>query len=410
MKHAAIIPLIGGEILASDEVYGTQPEYILTYSGFTDNEKHLINHYKENGYEVPYHVLDSENAPKTFESVDVVSSVCPCAGLSSYHSSYGEHNPNNQWMEKSTHMVLNEIRPKVLWGENAPALATSVGKFMREKLNKVADKAGYNMSIFVTKTLLHGNPQIRRRTFYFFWRRDVFDNKIPLFNYYKREHPTVRDLLVETKNNFQSEPINPKIPSQDDPYYKYFLEEVKGGMTHGEFSQSLLDDPDFNRPSFNVESEMILGMKVPYADVAKWMRAQGHDREADKCERRDAKLKSGKGVMWRGTIIPVHHIGAFVVHMPFVVAHPVEDRYINYREAMTIMGLPQNYELLDKEKSINHICQNVPFKTAKDMATEVQAAIRGERKMENASFLIQDNLSQRVRETTSNFNVMDFAV
>jgi site-specific DNA-cytosine methylase len=408
MRHAAIIPLIGGEVLASDQVYGTKPEYIMTYSGFMDNEKHLINHYKENGYDVPYYVLDSETAPTKFESVDVVSSVCPCAGLSSYHSSYGEHNQNNQWMEKSTRMVLNEVRPKVLWGENAPALATSVGKFMRDKLLKIADEAGYNMSIFVTKTLLHGNPQIRRRTFYFFWRRDFFNNKIPVFNYYKREHPTIRDLLIETKTNFQTNPINPKIPSKDDPYYRYFLEEVKGGMSHKDFAQSLVDS-DYDRPSFNVESEMILTMKVPYENVAKWMSDHGYEREADKCMRRDAKLKSGKGVMWRGTVVPVHHIGAFVVHMPFVVTHPVEDRYINYREAMTIMGLPQDYELLDPERSINHICQNVPFKTAGDMATEVQAAIRGERQLEQASFLIQDNLSQRLRENTSNFNIMEFA-
>lgn len=408
MKHAAIIPLIGGEILASDEVYGNKPDYIMTYSGFMNNEKHLINRYKESGYDVPYLVLDSENAPTSFGSVDVVSSVCPCAGLSSYHHSYGEENQNNQWMEKSTAFILNNIKPKVLWGENAPALATSVGKFMKEKLQRIADAAGYNMSIYLTKTLLHGNPQIRRRTFYFFWKRDVFDNQVPVFNYYRRPHPTIRDLILDVKSNFQSDPINPKIPSKDDPYYRYFLTEVKGGMSHADFAQSLVDDPTFDRPSFNVESEMVLGMKVPYTDIAKWLRAEGLDREADKCERRDAKLKSGKGVMWRGTVVPVHHIGAFVVHMPFVVTHPVEDRYINYREAMAIMGLPQDYELLDAPQSINHICQNVPFKTAADMATEVKAVIEGQRKMERASFLLQDNLSQRIRDMENNYDIMSF--
>ena len=408
MKHAAIIPLIGGEVLASDEVYGNKPDYIMTYSGFMNNEKHLINRYKESGYDIPYHILDSENAPTAFGEVDVVSSVCPCAGLSSYHNSYGEENQNNQWMEKSTTFILNNIKPKVLWGENAPALATTVGKFMKEKLQRIADAAGYNMTIYLTKTLLHGNPQIRRRTFYFFWKRDVFDNQVPIFNYFKKDHPTIRDLILDVKSNFQSDPINPKIPSKDDPYYRYFLTEVKNGMTHAEFSQSLVDDPTFDRPSFNVESEMIFGLKVPYTDIAKWLRSEGLDREADKCERRDAKLKSGKGVMWRGTVVPVHHIGAFVVHMPFSVTHPVEDRFINYREAMAIMGLPQDYELLDPAQSINHVCQNVPFKTAMDMATEVQAVIKGERKMERASFVLQDNLSRRVRDMENNYDITSF--
>ena len=40
MKHAAIIPLIGGEVLASDQVWGNRPEYILSYSAFKDNESH----------------------------------------------------------------------------------------------------------------------------------------------------------------------------------------------------------------------------------------------------------------------------------------------------------------------------------------------------------------------------------
>ena len=77
MKHAAIIPLIGGEVLASDQVWGNRPEYILSYSAFKDNESHLLNYYDN---EIPYHVLDEgDSAPGR---VDVVSSVCPCAGLS----------------------------------------------------------------------------------------------------------------------------------------------------------------------------------------------------------------------------------------------------------------------------------------------------------------------------------------
>ena len=101
MKHAGIVPLIGGEILASDDAYGKMPEYLMTYSGFMGNEEHLIKHYKEKGYDIPYHVLD-ENPGVKLENVDVVSSVCPCAGLSTYHNSHGEQNENNQWMEKSS--------------------------------------------------------------------------------------------------------------------------------------------------------------------------------------------------------------------------------------------------------------------------------------------------------------------
>jgi site-specific DNA-cytosine methylase len=408
ITHAGIVPLIGGELLASDAAYGVKAKYIMTYEAFGANERHLLNHYKKDGYDIPYHVLDSENAPTKLESVDIVSSVCPCAGLSNYHQSYGEHNQNNQWMEKTTRYVLEEIRPKVLWGENAPALATNVGKFMREKLRQISDAAGYNMTIYITKSLLHGSPQIRRRSFYFFWRRDVFDNKVPVFNRFDRKYPTIRELLTGIQSNFQVEPINKKTPSKDDHYYRYFLTEVKGGMSHTDFSATLSSET-FDRPSYNVEGQM-LELGITYDDIGKWMRAEGLDREADRCDRRHAKLTSGKGVMMRGTLIPVDHIGAFVVHMPHVVTHPVEDRYLNFREAMTIMGLPQDFELLDPAKSINHICQNVPFLTAKDMATEVLATLNGERSMEKASYMVQSNLNGAIREKETNQDLTDFMV
>jgi len=406
IKHAGIVPLIGGELLASDAAYGVKPEYIMSYGAFAANERHLLNHYKKDGYDIPYHVLDADDAPAKTDYVDIVSSVCPCAGLSNYHSSYGEHNQNNQWMEKTTRHVLEQVKPKVLWGENAPALATNVGKFMRDKLKQISDEAGYNMTIYITKSLLHGSPQIRRRSFYFFWRRDAFDNMVPVFNTYNRKYPTIRELLESVKSNFQVEPINQKTPSKDDPYYDYFLREVKGGMSHTDFSATLGPDT-FERPSYSIEGEM-LAQGITYEKIGKWMRSQGKDREADKCDRRHAKLSSGKNVMMRGTIVPVDHIGAFVVHMPSVVTHHVEDRYVNYREAMTIMGLPQDYELLDPRQSTNHICQNVPFLTAKDMATEVLATVNGERSMERASYMIQSNLNGAIREKEINRDLMDF--
>ena len=409
MKHAGIIPLIGGEILASEEAYGVRPEYLLTYSGFMNNEKHLIHRYKSQGYDIPYHILDqTELSSLNLPQIDVMSSVCPCAGLSNYHNAYGEENQNNQWLEKTTQLVLNEVKPKVLWGENAPALATNVGKFMKNKMIDIADKAGYNMSIYMTKSLNHGNPQIRRRTFYFFWQREHFNNSIPVFEYYSRQPVNIREYLIDIKTNFQTDVISKKIPSKDDIYYRYFLEVVKNGMSHKDFSEEISKDPNFTRPFFNVEFEMVNRMGVTYETIGEWMKEQGNQREADRCLRRHVKLKSGKGVMWRGTVIPVRYIGAFVVHMPYVVAHPTEDRYLNYREAMTIMGLPQDFELLDPEDSINHICQNVPYYTAKDMATEVKAAIEGKRNMEKASFMLQDNLAKNIREKVSNASIMDF--
>ena len=68
-----------------------------------------------------------------------------------------------------------------------------------------------------------------------------------------------------------------------------------------------------------------------------------------------------------------------------------EDRYITYREALTIMGMPSDYELLDPKKSVNHICQNVPVQTAEDMATEVKEALEGNRNWLDSTYIFQNN-------------------
>ena len=108
--------------------------------------------------------------------------------------------------------------------------------------------------------------------------------------------------------------------------------------------------------------------------MAEWMdQFPEFEREAAKARRKHKKLEDGGGIMLRGTIIPVDYIGAYVVHLPKVVAHPVEDRYLSIAEGKAIMGLPLDMEVLDVEKNYNHICQNVPFATARDMAVEVKA-------------------------------------
>ena len=45
-KYASIIPLIGGETIAMEKVFGKRPEYILSYSGFGANDSQFLNYFK----------------------------------------------------------------------------------------------------------------------------------------------------------------------------------------------------------------------------------------------------------------------------------------------------------------------------------------------------------------------------
>ena len=293
MKHAAIIPLIGGEVLASDDAYGVTPEYMMTYSGFEGNEKHLRNHYAQQGVDVPYHIIDGDNAPKRYKKVDVVSSVCPCAGLSSYHSSYGEDNPNNQWMGKTAEYILGEYKPKVFWGENAPAFAGKIGTNVRAQLREIGKKNGYTMSVYRTRSLLHGAPQVRERSFYFFWK----DTQTPLLGYFNRPHKPIEEVIREVTSNFQMEPISDKTPS-DNPYYKFVLDEIHGGRTHKEHSE--LVENKFTKSGLCVFT-YIERNGYNFKQVSEWMTKHGYDNEAEKSMRKYEKLKSGGNIMRKTT-------------------------------------------------------------------------------------------------------------
>jgi len=392
IKHASIVPLIGGETIGSELAFGEKPTYMMSYEAFKANDSHALNYYSG----TPYYVLDKGERPT--ESVDVISSVCPCAGLSQLSHGFGEDNPNNQWMKITAEHVLGTIKPKVFWGENAPGFAGKIGEKIRNELKQIGKENGYTMTVYRTRSLLHGAPQIRERSFYFFWR----DTRTPLLNFYNRQHAKIEDVIRGVQSNFQTEVINKKIPSKDDLYYKFILEHIHGGLTHREFSQICEPQKVRNSDVFSY----IERMGYDYAQVGEWMGQHGYEKEVEKCKYRYDKIKAGGNIMRRGTIIPKDYIGAFVAHYPTMLTHPDEDRYINYREAMTIMGLPEDFELLNPKKNYNHICQNVPVQTSKDMATEIKKYLNGELRMVDTDYVVQYNHTQK-SEYLENHNTLE---
>jgi site-specific DNA-cytosine methylase len=392
--HASIIPLIGGETLGTEKAFGTRPEYFMSFEAFWANDRHIVNHYNN---EVPYHVLDKNDKPS--KKVDVVASVCPCAGLSMMHHNYGDHNENNKWLLDTTKFVLEEMKPEVLWGENAPGLAGKIGKNVREQMYKIGRSYGYSMTLYRTKSMLHGVPQVRERTFYFFWRGD----KTPVLEYYERKHTPIEQVILNAKGNTLQDPINNKTPSKD-PWYRYILEVINKGMSHREFSAQVEPSKARGNDSFSYIEKS--GHSYPV--VSEWLKNNGYEREAASALRKHEKLDSGGSIMRRGVIVPKDFIGAFVGHYPTMLTHPVEDRFITYREALSIMGHPDNFELLDPKNSSNHICQNVPVQTAADMATEVREYLAGNRQTIDSTYTLQHNGTRTIQANERHTTLAEF--
>lgn len=380
IKHASIVPLLGGQTLGQEQGMGSRPEWLASFKAFESNDSHAVNHYKD----IPYYVMD-DGGTHTPSKVNVISTTCPCAGLSSLSAGASSDAAANDWMYKTAELVLGTWKPDVFWGENAPGFAGKVGKPVVEKLHKIAKEHDYVMSIYRTKSQLHGVPQIRERSFYFFWK----GTRAPIFKFYKKPWTKIEDLILNLPQNLtQHTPTNPKIPTKDDPWYRYVLEELEGGISHKDFFNKITKTDN--------AMDWIERKGVSYLKVGKWMGENDYKNIESRCKRIYEKLKNGDNIMRRLTTVPKDYIGAFVGHYPMMLTHPHEDRYITYREAMTIMGLPHDFELLNPKANLNHICQNVPVSTAADMAFEIKEWLEGRRDSVDATdrVLLQYNHSE----------------
>ena len=385
MKYASIVPLIGGETIAMQNVFNKKPEYILSYEDFQPNDQNLVEYYKG---EVPYHLLNGSGEP-TLPYVDAVNTVCPCAGLSSLNPSANSDAAVNDWMPTTARYVLGTLKPKVFWGENAPRFASRMGEPIRENLRRIGQENGYTFSIYKTKSILHGLGQVRDRSFYFFWKGD----KVPKLEYIKRGYERIEDTIRSVKrdpNDRMNVLTNSSVPSQN-PYYRYVLEELEGGISHKEFQDTRITK------SINVLT--YIESKTKYNKVSKWMFKNGYDKDAAKCERIHRKLESGGNIMRKNIEFPKDHIGAFVGHLPTMLTHPDEDRFLTVRECLSIMKLPEDFMLQGGIKNVNHICQNVPVTTAQDMAESVLRFCDGrlDNQMIETDFVMQDNKTRTLK-------------
>jgi len=376
VKYAGIVPLIGGMMFGAEKATGKKPEYILSYPAFGGNDSLLTEYWKE----VPYIALDPEtnDTVEKLSSVDFVSALCPCAGLSQLNNgkNRGANATQNDWMYKTAEHVLEKMQPKVFWGENAPGLYGPIGEPVVEKLREIGDANGYSMSLVKTTTMLHGIPQNRVRSFYFFWKSPT----APLLNWYNVKRPTLEEYL-EPVSEYEDpqEKLEKMLELQTDPLYiwlsqefgdwRAFMREKKGSMMDVMINSGKADD------------------------YIEWVKVH-HPAHEKKASHALYKRRNGMGFWDSSPFLPTDYTGAFTGARMNAI-HPSEDRILTRRELMHFMGLPQNM-VAPIGDQMGKVFQNVPSSTAADWTREVVKFIKGELEMSEHKFLKQDNISQRI--------------
>ena len=377
-KWATIIPLIGGSAVGCSLATGTKPEYHLSYKAFASNEKHIQSYWPD----VPRISLD-EGGTVPGGSIDFVNSVCPCAGLSQLNTSRSTETrgEKNKWMFESAEVVLGQVRPKVFFGENAPGLFTASGKGVLDGLNALAEKHGYGFSVYRTNTQLHGIPQRRVRTFYFYWK----DSTCPVLSRYSRPAEPLHEYLKQIPAG-ASHQDQYNFPNLIEEYKSYDFILEKLGLSHEEFVR-LHDSGSVHSVHSYLSENGLLDECISYLE-----KASPSSKEIRRLRSIKAKVDSGGRFMDGSPGYYYTRSNALVGRTLTHLMHPVEKRGISIREAMHMMGLPHDFPFTGL-RDLNHLAQNVPTCTARDMTSEVVKFLNGELEDSGKKFLMQDNLT-----------------
>ncbi len=400
MKYITFIPLIGGMAIANMQATGKKPEFVLSYDAFAKNESNLKNYWPD----VDWHLLDAEtnqlaeDVELDYSDIDFVSSVCPCAGMSGLNcANRGADNAANNWLYKSAEYILGTIKPKVYFGENAPGLYSDQNIKVLNKLREYGRQYGYAFTIYKTDTYRHGIPQHRMRTFFFFWKGDC----CPQMDWYN--HPSelpfekwILDKNVGTQTthlkNYGTTSVYPEMrwimeTRCDNDYSKYVAmfhklcdensirtpyEYIEHNNLWQEYRDWLINDPNKDKP----------------------MHGQGKRTPMYYIDYRWGKVKQGLGYFAPQPIVYKGAANAVISKNIWWTLHPTENRYLTTREIMSLMGLPNDFELITK--NLQQVTQNVPVCTAKDMTEQVIKFINGELQMTPYNFIKQNNLQQKI--------------
>ena len=394
--HAAIIPLIGGMPIAQQMSFDRPPEYVLSYTAFASNDSHYI-HWLNNirNFDVPYVVLDSaDEQPKTIaESCRRVDAICatpPCAGLSSLSVTSNANSPVNDWMYTSASDILEHYRPRVFWGENAPRLFTSKGQPVVDKLKEIGEKNGYSMMLYSTQSRLHGNPQIRPRTFFFFFEGD----EVPVFPFFRKDQETIEQILdMETADddlmNIQITEGNP-----DDHAWAMAAKHFAEVDTLAELYHKI--DKSANLINYAVEKS------ESFEKLSEYFTSIGKDKEAARVLRMKAKIDDGKGYWSHGVTLAKNETPSLIGVIPSALISTNQEtqtsRYLTLRDALRIMKMPEDFILnhLRPVSCTNAICQNVPVLTAKDMSDSIIDHLNGNLPTVRAKEVRINNVSKQI--------------
>lgn len=390
---APLIPLIGGQMLGAEKAFGKPPEAIYSFAGFEANDSHYVN-YQQNvkGRDIKY--VDLTEA-KPGRQIDVISGTPPCAALSQLNTgtsaeSKGAGCAKNEWMYEVFTRGIDDFNAKAVVVENAPALFTNKGKPVADALYQICKERGYSLSLYKTSTKYHGIPQARDRTFAIGWKSET----APIMNWYKRDRKTFLEHLNEIPEGTLQQDliIHPKLA--EEPYFQYIQ-----STTNQDARQVMIDAGRITAFNYIMKNGLL-------DDALDWFEKTGNEKGVKLATHAKNKFAMNKGI-WDGSVHVFNEVmNAVIGRNMNDTIHPKEMRSLTIREALHMMGFPHDFELVGGLPKANHIAQNVPVPTSRDIHTEIGKFIRGELNFSEGNYLRQNNHKELTEyDSCGNINI-----
>lgn len=396
IKWAAVQPLIGGMAIGFMQATGRKPEFIVSQQGFQKNEEHLRQYWPD----VPYFIVDGnydfidESEKVLFEKlnkdIDIVMGVPICSGLSQLNcggqtnaaKKRGSDAAQNQNMYDITKFTLEKIKPKVLCCENAPGLYTNLGVGVRKNLTEMAESYGKAITFYKTNTVHHGIPQNRPRTFFYIWSAD----SAPVLDWYDLPHKELTDFLADIPKDLSHQNYDEARRCVEKDFSYMFCKKELG--------------PNFRDRMYDLKCRTglhYITLTPEHIERAiAFAKELGDDKAVKLVEHAKYKLSIGKGYWdWSIHVFEKGIVNAVIGRNMANGLHPFEDRYLTIREYMCLMGMPQDFNLID-DKFRHHITQNVPVCTAKAMGEECIKFVKGKLSSSGLKVVCQDNTKKRL--------------
>ena len=402
IKWGFIQPLTGGFYIGARKAIGHDADWIISFPGFADkiikkhkngsetilcgNEYNLLKWLEKQNVKVPYYkfdrqpfdinlsninetkILSDDNTRPSFENMDLVIALPVCSGLSRITTSNTKtetRDSKNSNQLFITEYTLSVIKPKMYVYENAPALYSATGADMRYKLEDIALKNHYSILYYKTDPCLHDNPQKRPRTFVIFQRwQGKGTPQLP--NKFAWE-----DIDINLKDYLD------KIPN--DATQQIPIEMLHFNIALLDYTKHLFGEHNWREKS-NKDLLANVTMSNRYDDFKEFIKNNCKyvtDKEYGQfCHFLDHvkyKISINKGYYSCNCYLgPDDKVGSIQFKSMQSYLHPKYDRHYTIREALFLMGMPNDFELYGTLKAnFPKIGQNVPVRTAQFIISQV---------------------------------------